>query len=338
MSRASNKSVPSRGTAYSRRDMLKLGGALAGTLAMPSLSRAASPKIRVGYLPLSAGLPFYAAIEKGYFKEAGVDVQAVRFGSPQQIMEAMLAGRLEGCANGTGTATLGIGNIAENGVFRLFCTNPSNKDHVLEEILVGKASPYKTLAELKGKKIACGPGIQNVTLCKAILEGGGVPGVKPIELPYEQHVGAIAAGQVDACYTLEPMGTLGRMNGATRVLEPAVVSHYVLGDPSAPWHGGAAALTSSYVKANPQAAKQYIAAYLRGVDLVRHSLDSTIGYLSGYTPITADLAKQVPMAAYASYTELTADDLRYYQKFYDFFAQKGVFSEKVDAASMLYKA
>ncbi len=43
------------------------------------------------------------------------------------------------------------------------------------------------------------------------------------------------------------------------------------------------------------------------------------------------------MAAYASYSELSADDLRYYQKFYDFFSQKGVFPEKVDAASMLYK-
>jgi NitT/TauT family transport system substrate-binding protein len=332
-----NKSIASSGAKLSRRHLLKLGGALAGTLAIPELARAAGPKIRVGYLPLSAGLPLFAAVEKGYFKDAGLDVQPVRFGSAQQIMEAMLAGRLEGCANGTGTATLGIGNIAEKGVFRLFCTNPSNKDHVLEEILVGKASSYKTLADLKGKKIASGPGIQNTVLCKAIFEGAGVPGVRPIELPYEQHVAAIAAGQVDACYTLEPMGTLGRQNGTTRVLEPAVVSHYVLGDPAAPWHGGAAALTAAFINANPQVAKQYIAAYLRGVDLVRHSLDSALVYLNGYTPITAELARQVPMAAYASYTEINADDLRYYQKFYDVFAQKGVFSERVDAASMLYK-
>jgi NitT/TauT family transport system substrate-binding protein len=337
VSRASNKSIPSSGAKYSRRHMLKLGGALAGTLAIPGLARAAGPKIRVGYLPLSAGLPFYAAVEKGYFKEAGLDVEPIRFSSAQQIMEAMLAGRLEGCANGTGTATLAIGNIAEKGVFRLFCTNPSNKDHVLEEILVAKASPYKTLADLKGKKIACGPGIQNTTLCKGIFEGAGAPGVKPVEIPYEQHVAAIAAGQIDACYALEPMGTLGRINGSTRVLEAAVVSHYVLGDPAAPWHGGAAALGSAFVKANPQVAKQFIAAYLHGVDLVRHSLDEALVYLNGYTPIPADLAKQVPMASYASYTEFSADDVRYYQKFYDFFSQKGVFPEKVDVASMLYK-
>ena len=56
MSRA-NKSIASSGAKLSRRHMLKLGGALAGTLAIPELARAAGPKIRVGYLPLSAGLP-----------------------------------------------------------------------------------------------------------------------------------------------------------------------------------------------------------------------------------------------------------------------------------------
>ena len=34
------------------------------------------PVIRIGYWPVAAGLPFYAAIEKGYFKEAGLNVEA----------------------------------------------------------------------------------------------------------------------------------------------------------------------------------------------------------------------------------------------------------------------
>jgi ABC-type nitrate/sulfonate/bicarbonate transport system substrate-binding protein len=42
------------------------------------------------------------------------------------------------------------------------------------------------------------------------------------ELPIGQHVAALAAGQVDAVYTLEPTGTVGRLNGTTRVLEAGV--------------------------------------------------------------------------------------------------------------------
>ena len=41
-------------------------------LGVPALVRAqAAPKIRIGYWPVAAGLPFFAAVEKGYFKEAG---------------------------------------------------------------------------------------------------------------------------------------------------------------------------------------------------------------------------------------------------------------------------
>ena len=60
-------------------------------------------------------------------------------------------------------------------------------------------------------KIASGPGIQNVTLAKTVLERAGAAGVSMIELPIGQHVAALAAGQADAVYTLEPTGTIGRL-------------------------------------------------------------------------------------------------------------------------------
>ena len=37
--------------------------------------------------------------------------------------------------------------------------------------------------------------------------------------------GRVAAGQLDACYTLEPTGTVGRLNGTTRVLEAGVIAN-----------------------------------------------------------------------------------------------------------------
>ena len=70
------------------------------------------------------------------------------------------------------------------------------------------------MADLKGKRVASGPGIQNVTLAKTVLERGGATGATVIELPIGQHVASLAAGQVDGCYTLEPTGTIGRLNGA----------------------------------------------------------------------------------------------------------------------------
>src|SRR4051812_17229269 len=205
------------------------GAALAITGA-PAIVRAqAAPKIRIGYWPIAAGLPFYAALEKGFFKEAGLDVEGLKFAGAQQVMEAMLAGRADGSANGTGSANLAIGELAQPGTFKIFATNPSNAKNVLDEFIVAKDSPFKAIADLKGKRVISGPGIQNVTLAKQVLEKAGATGATVTELPIGQHVAAMVAGQAEACYTLEPTGTVGRMNGTTRVIEAGVIAKYVLG-------------------------------------------------------------------------------------------------------------
>ena len=120
--------TPSSTPAAGRRRLLKAGVAASalGIMGAPALVRAQGVKVRVGYWPVSAGLPFFAAVEKGYFKDAGVDVEPMKFAAAQQIMEAMLAGRCDGSANGTGSGNLAIGDIAQPGLFKLFCTNPTN--------------------------------------------------------------------------------------------------------------------------------------------------------------------------------------------------------------------
>jgi NitT/TauT family transport system substrate-binding protein len=323
-----------------RRRLVVVAAAAAGAAAVggPQFVRAqGAVKIRAGFWPVAAGLPFFAAVEKGYFKEAGLDVEPMKFAGAQQVMEAMLSGRCDGSTNGTGSANLAIGEIAQPGLFKIFATNPSNAKHVLEEFLVAKDSPIKSVAELKGKKVASGPGIQNVTLAKTMLERAGAGAVAVTELPIGQHVAAIAAGQIDAAYTLEPTGTVGRLNGTTRVLEAGVVARYILGDPMAPWHGGAASLTTEFIKKYPAETKKYIAAYARGIELVRTKPDEARQFMKGYTAIEGALTAEVPLASYMLYNEFKASDVAYFQKFYDLFSDKGIFEKKVVVEPMLFK-
>ncbi|MDB5883010.1 MAG: transporter substrate-binding protein [Ramlibacter sp.] len=320
----------------SRRALLQAGAALA-VLGAPHVRAQAGPKIRIGYWPIAAGLPFYAAVEKGYFKEAGLDVEAIKFAAAQQIMEAMLAGRCDGSANGTGSANIAVGEIAAPGTFKIFASNPSNLQHVLDEFLVPTASTAKSIAELKGKKVGSGPGIQNVTLAKTVLERAGATGASVIELPISQHVGALAAGQVDAVYTLEPTGTIGRLNGTTRVLEAGVISKYILGDAMAPWFGGAASLKSEFVQKYPAETKKFVAAYAKGIALVRSNPADARQYLKGYTAIEGPLTSEVPLAAYTLYNEFTPKDIGHFQKFFDLFSDKGIFPSRLMVDTMIYK-
>ncbi|CAN7562045.1 ABC transporter substrate-binding protein [Acidovorax sp. LjRoot66] len=337
----SHSSIPSTGTitSTSRRRVLTASAATLGMLAAPALVRAQSgPKVRIGFWPVAAGLPFFAAVEKGYFKEAGLDVEPLKFAGAQQVMEAMLSGRSDGSSNGTGSANLAIGEIAQPGLFKIFATNPSNAKFVLDQFITGKDSAIKTMADLKGKKVASGPGIQNMTLCKTMLERAGATGATVTELPIGQHIASIVAGQVDACYTLEPTGTIGRMNGTTRIIESGVVAKYILGDAMAPWHGGAASLTSEFIKKNPEVAKKFIAAYARGIELVRTKPDEARQFMKGYTAIEGALTAEVPLASYMLHNEFKPSDLAYFQKFYDLFTEKGIFDKKVVVDSLIYKA
>ncbi len=331
-------SATASGRTISRRAVLKSATAVAGAVAMPGIIRAQEKvTIRVGYWPISAGLPFFAAVEEGYFKEAGLTVEAQRYAGAQQVMEAMLSGRSDGSANGTGSANLAIGQLAKPDLLKFICTNPSNAKYVLEEIIVPAKSPVTAIAELSGKNIASAPGIQNMTLARTVLEKAGAKGFRLTELPFGQHIAAIAAGQVDAVYTLEPQGTIGRLNGTARILEAGVIAKYILGEPLAPWHGGAASLTSEFIAKHPKIAAEYVKAYGRGVEYVRSKPDEARKYFAGYTAIQGDLVKEVPISGYMMHHEFDAKATEYFQVFFDLFHTNGIFSARVPVAPMIYK-
>lgn len=323
-----------------RRRLLKAGAAAltvgAGGIARPLWAQT-RPKFVIGYWPIAAGLPFYAALEKGYFKEAGLDVEGAKFAGPPPIVEGMIAGRVDGSANGTASAALAIGELASPGLLKIFCSNPSNTKFVLDEFIVAKDSPIKAIKELSGKRVASGPGIQNVTLAKTVLERAGATGYTVTEIPIGQHAGAVGAGQVDAAYTLEPTGTVGRLKSVTKVLETGVIAKYILGDPMAPWFGGSASLSTAALQRDPAAVKKYIAAYARGVELVRKSPAEARHFLKGYTAIEEDLVNEVPLAGYTLYNEFTKSDVAMFQKFFDLFSDKKIFTSRVMVDPLLYK-
>lgn len=336
---------------FRRRTFLQMGTGLAIATAVNACSRsqtasnsttqttAENPgKIRIGYWPHAGGLPLYVAVEKGYFKDAGLDVEAVQFASTTQIAEAILAKRLEGTGNGVSTVAMGLLDINSPKMIKILAGNPSNKTHVLESVIVAKNGPIRSVADLKGQKIAVGPGPQHKAVVEEILSKNGITDAQVVQIELKQHVAAIESGQVAAAYTLEPTGTVGELKGVTRYLETGVVSKYVLDDPNAPWFGGAAALVTEFVEKYPQATKTYAEAYRKAIQDIRNNPDEVRQYLQGYTSIQGEeLTKKVPLAAYTMYDEFTPQDIQYFQKFYDFMRKKQVFSRDVDAASLIYR-
>ena len=326
-----------RTTTISRRRVVQAGLAFPALVGLAPRAHA-DDKILIGFWPIASGLPLYVGLERGIFKEAGLLVEGAKFASAQQVAEAMIAGRIQGSANGTASAALALAEITSPGLLKIVCSNPSNRKLVLDQFLVPKDSSIKAISELAGKKIASGPGIQNVTLAKIILEKNGIANPQVIELPVGQHVPALAAGQVDAVYTLEPTGTAGRLKGISRVLENGVIAKYVLGDADAPWFGGSATVTTTFLKEKPELAKRYVAAYAKAVEFVRKDPEAARKSLDGFTAIEEALAKEVPLSGFTLYNEFKPSDVEYFQKFFDVFTDRKIFNKRLDVKSLLYTA
>ncbi len=312
------------------------GAVASSCFSVPAAAQNAE-KILVGYWPVAAALPFFVSAQKGYWKDAGVEVELVKFSDQVKVTEALLAGRISATATGTGSTQLGLAEIAQPNLFKILGANLSSEKSVLDEFIVAKGSPYKKLSDLKGKRIATGVGPQAVFEAKTILAKNGVD-VTPMELSPAQHVAAIASGQIDAAYTYEPNGTVGRLNGTVQVLEVGVRSRYLLGNADAPWYGGAAVILIDSIKQNPAAVRRYIAGMRRGFDDVRKRIDAARAVYMAYTTFDAKLAEAIPPISYTLYDEFKASDIGYFQANYDMFYNEKVFTRKLDVAALIYKA
>ena len=321
-----------------RRRFLSGVAAGAATCAVAFPAAAEGPgKILIGYWPVAAALPFYVGVQMGYFKDAGIEVELVKFADQVKVAEALLAGRIDATATGTGSTQLALAEVASPNFFKIVAANLSSEKSILDEIIVAKGAPYKKISDLKGKKFATGVGPQAMIEAKLILAKNGLADMPIQELSPSQHIAAIVGGQIDAAYTYEPNGTVGRLNGTIDVLEVGVRSKYMLGDGNAPWYGGAAVISSELLKNNPAIVKKYLIGLRRAFGEVRTNINQARTVYPAYTSFDVKLSEAIPAISYTLYDEFKKSDVGYLQKNFDIFYDQKIFTRKLDAASLIYK-
>jgi NitT/TauT family transport system substrate-binding protein len=69
--------------------------------------------------------------------------------------------------------------------------------------------------------------------------------------------------------------------------------------------------------------------------LVRKNPDEARTHLDGFTAIE-DPWLQVPLSGFTLYDEFKPSDVEYFQKFFDVFTDRKIFSKKLDVKSLLY--
>jgi NitT/TauT family transport system substrate-binding protein len=177
-------------------------------------------KIKLGMLPIADNLPFWVAEQKGYFKEAGLDVELIDFPSALERDSAFVAKQIDAGVgdllavaamnnSGTGVKAVAIAQGTEPGENRF-------------AVLSSPGSGITTAEQIKNQPIAMSLNSINEYITDRLLTGEGLKPeeIKKTAIPkLPVRMEALMKGTVKAATLPDPMATLAEMGGAHLIVD-----------------------------------------------------------------------------------------------------------------------
>jgi NitT/TauT family transport system substrate-binding protein len=241
------------------------------------------PTINVAYMPdIHGAPPIVLGEEKGFFKEAGVKVNAVKFLSGPPEFQAMAAGDIDIAYIGPGATFLsaqGKGNI--------IAVDSLNTGDM---VYATKKSGIKEWKDLKGKIVGVPKGTSGEMILNLGIKKGGlkVEDVNIVNMDVAGAVSAYVAGKVDAVaiwspYTAEIEKQVGKDNivklGDNKMFFP----EYVF--PQS-W-----VVNPKFLKEKPELVEKFVLAWSKANDYRIKNIDETVKLTAKFTQIPEDSLK-----------------------------------------------
>lgn len=320
-----------------RRTFLSLiasaGIAVAGT--SPAF---AMDKVKVGVFPISSSLPYFVAIDLGYFKELGIEPETTKLmGGPPNVA-ALITNQIEVSAVLVTLEGLNA-DVKKPGVAMYIAMHSQNTKYKMEQFVVreGLIDKVKSIKDFKGLKLMSAPGPANLNTAKGILAKAGLKeGDYTIDqLDMGQHVNAMKAGTFDGGYTLEPSATIMHNIKAAKTIEDGVIAKYILGSPDADAFAAGCAFTTEFITKRPDVAKRFAQAWAKAIDYIKANPAAAQKHLAKNTMTPDNVVDTVPPLGYIMVKDMSAKQLGYLQTFADFGHDIGVVPEKVDVKKYL---
>lgn len=314
-------------------------------LAAAALACAAAPaaaqkkeKVVASWLPIMQTLAYYVALEEGLFDKAGIEIESVKFQSPNQIIDSLVSGRAD---FGPPGAAAGITVLAESqfpGTFKVFGLQGGGikVDRINDGLIVKTDSPIRSFADLKGRSLGHLPGIQWRTISRHMVRRSGLDpdkDVRLVELAVPLQVQAVVAGSVDATLSLEPVGSIAEASGEARraMVNPVAT---IVADP---FYSGVAVLTTKFIKERPAVARKVVEVIDQATRLANGNYPKYRASLAKYTPIPADKVAIVAQPYLRAWSELDEVDLASYQALVDVFVSEGALKQRMDVREIILK-
>jgi NitT/TauT family transport system substrate-binding protein len=279
----------------------------------------------------------FIAMEKGFFRDEGLDVELVSFKAGPQIIPSLATGQTQG--SGT-TGSPSLFNALSRGIALKVVADKGqvSKGFGWAAIAVRSdlADTVKDFRDLKGRKIGLpSKAVSLYTQLGKALEAGGlsVSDVDLVEIGFPDMVAAFANKAIDAAMLIEPFVAL--------VVERKVAVRWKGVEDYYPFkaQNGVIVYAEQFATQQPQAAERWMIAYLRGVRAYRDAV------LNGTDrdAIDAILAKHTEVKDRSLYpkmqpTDLAADgrvEARSLEWDQDWFLRLGMQRERADLSKVI---
>lgn len=155
-------------------------------------------------------------------------------------------------------------------------------------IVVRKDSPYKTVADLKGKTIGIAKATNQDIIFRELLRQAGLDPNKDVQwilVPTPEQVEALVNKTVEVVATSEPNGSILLLSGAGRELVTDV-NHTPVGDP-----GILVALSEDTVKKRPKMAQAFVNLHARTTIWMLHNTDQLTKDFAKMTRLSEDIVR-----------------------------------------------
>jgi len=240
------------------------------TVATSANTKLSGQPFQVGYNQWIGSVGVFIAKEKGWFKDAGLDVQMKQFSGPADSVPPLIGGQLDAALTTADTSILLSKASNSNPVQNVFITDTSaGADAVVAQ------GNIHSLKDLKGKTVAATKGQCNELLLLKGLRSVGLSesDVQVTNMDADAAGAAVVAGKIPAAVTWEPWISKAQNAGAkviysskespNLILDVVAVSQKTATDKPADVRAFVAACTkgNEYALKNPGEAAKVAAKY-----------------------------------------------------------------------------
>jgi len=255
-----------------------------------------------------SSLTHFVAVEKGYYKDEGLDVQAQQIMTSNLIAQELVAGNIDVAIELSIIPILKQLEKAPNAA-KIFSISSITSENGFDGVLVQSNSQLVKLEDIAGKITGVFPGTTAKNSLYDIFKKQYPDLALPvcIELDPIVHIQSLANGDIDALFAYEPTLTLGIVNNSFHKISNSIYAIQYSPNPI-----GVGAVNDKWLVENPETAKAFFTAIDRAVEFIENNPIEARRILAKATDLDENIANEMNIMPLSLSTNIDYTNLRGY--------------------------